>query len=135
MAIFFTLSGFVIALSYSHWDWRDRPAFNLIRLFFYRFARLYPAFLLFAVIIILQTPAFDRLNDGTPGYVVDHLLLAQAWLPVKYDGQLSPGDHFHVSWSLSVECGDSISHSQSLPLSSRRCRHGVTRQHISRPPM
>lgn len=40
MAIFFTLSGYVIALSYSHWDWRERPAFNLIRLFFYRFARL-----------------------------------------------------------------------------------------------
>ena len=44
MAIFFTLSGYVIALSYSHWDWRGRPAFNLVRLFFYRFARLYPAF-------------------------------------------------------------------------------------------
>ena len=33
MAIFFTLSGFVIALSYSHWNWRDRPIFNLVRLF------------------------------------------------------------------------------------------------------
>jgi hypothetical protein len=44
MAIFFTLSGYVIALSYSDWDWRECPAFNLIRLFFYRFARLYPAF-------------------------------------------------------------------------------------------
>jgi peptidoglycan/LPS O-acetylase OafA/YrhL len=46
MPIFFPLSGFVIALSYSHWDWRDRPLHNLVRLFFYRFARLYPAFFL-----------------------------------------------------------------------------------------
>jgi len=44
MAIFFPLSGYVIALSYSHWDWRTRPGFNLMRLFFYRFARLYLAF-------------------------------------------------------------------------------------------
>ena len=28
MAIFFTLSGYVIALSYSHWNWRvNRPGF------------------------------------------------------------------------------------------------------------
>jgi peptidoglycan/LPS O-acetylase OafA/YrhL len=105
MAIFFTLSGFVIALSYSHWDWRGRPAFNLTRLFFYRFARLYPGFLLFAVVIIMRTPFFDDPDHGTTRYLVDHLLLAQAWFPVTYDGQLSPSDHFHVSWSLSVECG------------------------------
>src|SRR4029077_6696118 len=47
MAIFFTLSGYVIALSYSDWNWRERPAFNLVRLFFYRFARLYPAYFVF----------------------------------------------------------------------------------------
>ena len=29
MAIFFTLSGFVIALNYGGWDWRARPVFNL----------------------------------------------------------------------------------------------------------
>jgi peptidoglycan/LPS O-acetylase OafA/YrhL len=41
MSIFFTLSGYVIALSYAHWNWRERPGFNLVRFFFYRFARLY----------------------------------------------------------------------------------------------
>jgi hypothetical protein len=40
MAIFFTLSGYVIALSCGDWDWRHRPGFNLARLFFYRLARL-----------------------------------------------------------------------------------------------
>ena len=39
MAIFWTVSGYVIALSYSHWNWREAPLFNLTRLFFYRFAR------------------------------------------------------------------------------------------------
>lgn len=28
MSIFFTLSGFVIALSYTAWDWKRHPAFN-----------------------------------------------------------------------------------------------------------
>ena len=63
MAIFFTLSGFVIALSYSHWNWRDRPIFNLVRLFFYRFARLYPAFFLFAILIVLRTPSLHDVSD------------------------------------------------------------------------
>jgi peptidoglycan/LPS O-acetylase OafA/YrhL len=63
MSIFFTLSGYVIALSYSHWDWRQRPGFNLVRLFFYRFARLYPAFFVFAVLIVMRTPALRDLSD------------------------------------------------------------------------
>ena len=56
MSIFFTLSGYVIALSYSHWTMRARPAFNLVRFFAYRFARLYPAFFVFAVVVVLRTP-------------------------------------------------------------------------------
>lgn len=43
MAIFFTLSGYVIALSYSHWDWRSRPGFNLLRFFLYRRSHDQPA--------------------------------------------------------------------------------------------
>ncbi|WP_246158773.1 acyltransferase family protein [Reyranella soli] len=105
MAIFFTLSGYVIALSYSHWDWRDRPAFNLIRLFFYRFARLYPAYLVFVVIAILTWPDIQDLSDpAAQSYVVPHLLLWQSWMPVKYGGELVSNAHFNVSWSLSVEC-------------------------------
>jgi peptidoglycan/LPS O-acetylase OafA/YrhL len=105
MAIFFTLSGYVIALSYSDWDWRERPAFNLVRLFFYRFARLYPAFFLFAVLAVLRSPTLRDLSDPeTQSYLVPHLLFWQAWLPVKYDGELAPFDQFHVAWSLSVEC-------------------------------
>src|SRR5258708_26190394 len=53
MAIFFTLSGYVITLSYAKWDWRNRPVFNLTRLFFYRLATLYPAFVVFPLLAIL----------------------------------------------------------------------------------
>jgi peptidoglycan/LPS O-acetylase OafA/YrhL len=105
MAIFFTLSGYVITLSYAKWDWRNRPVFNLTRLFFYRLARLYPAFFVFAVLAILRFPPLQDLTDPhTQSYLLPHLLLWQAWLPVKYDGVLVPDDFFHVSWSLSVEC-------------------------------
>jgi peptidoglycan/LPS O-acetylase OafA/YrhL len=105
MSIFFTLSGYVIALSYSHWDWRQRPGFNLVRLFFYRFARLYPAFFVFAVLIVMRTPALRDLSDPeVQTNVAAHLLLWQSWLPVKYGGVLVSDDWFHVSWSLSTEC-------------------------------
>jgi peptidoglycan/LPS O-acetylase OafA/YrhL len=105
MAIFFTLSGYVIALSYSDWDWRARPAFNLIRLFFYRFARLYPAFFLFAVLIVLRNPPLRDLADPqTERYLWPHLLLWHTWWPVKYDGMVAVEDRFNVSWSLSTEC-------------------------------
>jgi peptidoglycan/LPS O-acetylase OafA/YrhL len=106
MSIFFTLSGFVIALSYCNWDWRDRPGFNLVRLFFYRFARLYPAFFLFALMIVLRSPPLrDLTGSGTQSYLAVHLLLWQSWLPAKYDGLLASSDLFHISWSISTECG------------------------------
>jgi peptidoglycan/LPS O-acetylase OafA/YrhL len=105
MAIFFTLSGYVITLSYAKWDWRNRPVFNLTRLFFYRLARLYPAFFVFALVVILRYPALQDLTDPqAQSYLLQHLLLWQSWLPVKYDGVLASDDFFHVSWSLSVEC-------------------------------
>jgi peptidoglycan/LPS O-acetylase OafA/YrhL len=105
MSIFFTLSGYVIALSYSHWDWRQRPGFNLVRLFFYRFARLYPAFFVFALLIVMRTPALHAVSDPeVQADVAAHFLLWQSWLPVKYGGVLVSGDWFHVSWSLSTEC-------------------------------
>src|SRR6266851_7585596 len=63
MAIFFTLSGYVIALNYSAWDWGQRPAFNLTRLFFYRFARLYPAFFVFVILVVLRQPQLHDLFD------------------------------------------------------------------------
>jgi peptidoglycan/LPS O-acetylase OafA/YrhL len=105
MAIFFTLSGYVIALSYGHWNWRQRPGFNLARFFFYRFARLYPAFLLFAILVVLRWPVLQDFGDSeAAAYLVPHLLLVQSWWPTKFGGTLVAEDHFHVSWSLSVEC-------------------------------
>lgn len=105
MAIFFTLSGYVIALNYSHWDWRRRPFFNLARLFAYRFARLYPAFLAFVIVAVLwAAPLHDLTAKNTVEYLWPHLLLVQTWLPMKFDGVLPSDGRFHVSWSLSVEC-------------------------------
>jgi peptidoglycan/LPS O-acetylase OafA/YrhL len=104
MAIFFTLSGYVIALSYSDWNWRQRPGLNLARLLFYRFARLYPAYFVFVLIIILRWPALQDVADpGAVSYLLSHLFLMQSWWPVKFDGDLAAHGHFHVSWSLSVE--------------------------------
>ena len=106
MPVFFTLSGFVIALSYSHWEWRARPLLNLARLFFYRFARLYPAFLLFAILIVLRNPPLRDLSDpATQEYLWPHFALLQSWWPVKFDGAVAIEDRFNVSWSLSTECG------------------------------
>jgi peptidoglycan/LPS O-acetylase OafA/YrhL len=106
MPIFFTLSGFVIALSYSHWDWRDRPLHNLVRLFFYRFARLYPAFFLFTVLIVLRNPPLrDLSHPATQDYLWPHLLLWHTWWPMRFGGVVAMEDAFSVSWSLSTECG------------------------------
>lgn len=105
MSIFFTLSGFVIALSYTAWDWKQHPAFSLTRLFFYRLARLYPAFLAFAIVIWIRAPKLHDLSDpATASYVATHLLLWQTWWPMKFDGITANGSAFHVSWSLSTEC-------------------------------
>src|SRR5262245_35879896 len=105
MAIFFTLSGYVISLSYSHWDWRERPAFNLTRLFFYRFARLYPAFLAFAIMTIQHSRHLPDFSDPQAQRdLLPHVLLWQTWCSTKFDGDLASDDYFHVSWSLSVEC-------------------------------
>ena len=104
MAIFFTLSGYVIALSYGDWDWRHRPGFNLARLFFYRLARLYPAYLVFVIVIVLRWPALQDFSDlDAVSYLLPHVLLVQSWWPAKFGGDLAAHGHFHVSWSLSVE--------------------------------
>lgn len=105
MPIFFTLSGFVIAYSYGHWDWRERPVSNLLRLFLYRFARLYPAFLVFAVLIVIRWPEARILsNPGAHAYLLPNLFLLHTWLPLKFEGVPAADGQFHVSWSLSTEC-------------------------------
>jgi peptidoglycan/LPS O-acetylase OafA/YrhL len=75
-----------------------------MRLFFYRFARLYPAYLLFVMLVVLRFPALQELDGHAVDYLVPHLLLMQSWLPIKFDGELTSAGHFHVAWSLSVEC-------------------------------
>ncbi len=101
MTIFFTLSGYVIAMNYSAWPWPERPFFCLARFFSYRFARLYPAFLLFAILILFGGPG-QALSDRDATL---HLLLWQTWFPVLYSGHEVGSSPFHVSWSISAECG------------------------------
>lgn len=106
MSIFFTLSGYVIALSYSHWDWGSQPLFNFVRFFLYRFARLYPAFFVFAVVVVMRAPRLHDLGDANVlVYIAPHFLLVHSWLPVKYAGEFAGSGPFNVSWSLSTECG------------------------------
>ena len=105
MPIFFTLSGFVIAYSYGHWDWWERPVFNLVRLFLYRFARLYPAFLVFAIIVVIRWPEARILSNlDAHAYLLPNLLLLHTWVPLKFEGVPAAHGQFHVSWSLRTEC-------------------------------
>jgi peptidoglycan/LPS O-acetylase OafA/YrhL len=106
MAIFFTLSGYVIALSCSDWDWRGHPALSFTRLLLHRVARLYPAFLVFAVLVVLRSaPLRDLTDPEVQTYLLSRVLLVYSWLPIKHAGMLPFQDHFHIAWSLSVEAG------------------------------
>lgn len=106
MAVFFTLSGYVIALSYGDWDWHGRPGFNFVRLLLYRCARLFPAFVVFAALVVLRTPPLRDLADpDVQAYLLSRLALVYTWLPVRLADMLPLDDHFHVAWSLSVEAG------------------------------
>jgi len=60
----------------------------------------------FVVLAILRFPALHDLSDPkAQAYILPNLLLWQAWWPIKFDGAMASDNYFHVSWSLSVECG------------------------------
>src|SRR4051812_10918 len=63
MTLFFTLSGFVITYNYLDMDWRQAPWESLTRFLFLRFSRLYPALMVFFLLILLRQP--PRLGDGS----------------------------------------------------------------------
>ena len=104
MTLFFTLSGFVITYNYYDFGWERTPTGSLLRFIYYRFSRLYPALLvcLFGFAALRSLSAIlapDYLN-----WLLLHLLFAQSWLPLKYDGELvGNAGLFNVSWSISTE--------------------------------
>ena len=120
------------SLSYSGWDWRARPGFNLARLFFYRFARLYPAccpvrpadHLSHAVFARCQRPCRASLHPASSAPVAE-LASRQSSAAFSYRATLSM-----VSWSLSAECVALSGCSASLPSSRPRFQHSVTRPSV-----
>jgi peptidoglycan/LPS O-acetylase OafA/YrhL len=92
VAVFFVLSGFVLARRYSAESWTGK---SLFRYTSYRFARIYPVY---ALSLLLVAPfIFLEKTSGKPGLVASYVLLFQGWagkLPVGWN---TP------AWSLSCE--------------------------------
>src|SRR5882762_7171657 len=97
MTLFFTLSGFVIHLTYAK-DFDER------RFFTARFARLYPLYIVFLVLCFVGNPRLvtDGSDELLP-FTLVHVLGVQTWLPFTYNGALAANGPFHVSWSISTE--------------------------------
>jgi peptidoglycan/LPS O-acetylase OafA/YrhL len=86
---FYVLSGFIMAAVY----FRPNEKFKTARYWFYRFARIYPVYLLGLILTILLN--LKLLRDGRA--VLFNVTLLQAWLP-PYPNTLN-----YPGWSLSVE--------------------------------
>jgi peptidoglycan/LPS O-acetylase OafA/YrhL len=56
MTLFFTLSGFVIAYNYLDLNWAKSPWRSVVEFAFLRFSRLYPALIVFFLLILLHHP-------------------------------------------------------------------------------
>ena len=103
MTLFFTLSGFVITYNYYDFGWERTPVGSLLRFVYYRISRLYPALLVFLFGIVMLHSMFAILTPDYLHWLLLHLLFAQSWFPLKYDGALVGNAEFHVSWSISTE--------------------------------
>lgn len=99
MTIFFTLSGFVIAYNYFGFGWEQSSFATAARFMYLRFSRLYPALLVFMLVaptiwlgkfLIL----FKTAPEPASLWLGLHLLSAEVWLPVKFDGVLPIDDVF-----------------------------------------
>jgi peptidoglycan/LPS O-acetylase OafA/YrhL len=98
--LFFGLSGFVIVYNYAGLEWRAAPLRSAAYFMWLRFARLYPAYLLFIVVASQQQRAENSLK-----WTLLHLASLQSWLPAKAWGALPIDGIYHVSWSISTEWG------------------------------
>jgi peptidoglycan/LPS O-acetylase OafA/YrhL len=103
MSLFFTLSGFVIAYNYVDLDWGKRAIASLGHFAWLRFSRLYPAFMLFVVIV-----AVSQYGGGTLGNAFWPVTLlvtssAQSFFPFQFNGTMIYDLSYNVSWSISTE--------------------------------
>ena len=103
MTCFFVLSGFVIAYNYLDFGWKQQPLKSTAHFLFLRFSRLYPALLVFIVMLVMFRWTSEPYANGFGLWTAVHLLSAQSWLPFKLNGALPDGSFFHVSWSISTE--------------------------------
>lgn len=100
MSLFFVLSGFVITYNYADYQWRAEPFSSLWRFVYLRVSRLYPALLLFFVMILYRLPDADpRAWEVT----ALHLFSSQSWFPFVYKGSILAGSRFNIAWSISTE--------------------------------
>lgn len=89
VSYFFILSGFVMILAYG-----EKPIINILDYLIYRFARIYPVYLL-GISLVLLGQILTQNIDFT-GFILN-IFMIQAWFPNKALSFNSPG------WSLSVE--------------------------------
>jgi peptidoglycan/LPS O-acetylase OafA/YrhL len=103
MTCFFTLSGFVIAYNYLDCGWNRRPLATSLHFLYLRFSRLYPALLVFILMIVMMRWTSPVYANGFTTWTVLHLLSVQSWVPLKLNGEMPDANIFHVSWSISTE--------------------------------
>ena len=103
MTCFFVLSGFVIAYNYLDFGWKQQPLKSTAHFLFLRFSRLYPALLVFIVMLVMFRWTAEPYANGFGLWTAVHLASAQSWLPFKLNGALPDASFFHVSWSISTE--------------------------------
>ena len=111
MTLFFTLSGFVIAYNYLDMDWGGASLRSLGRFMVLRLSRLYPALLVFFLLVVVwrrpydpQAAIPDPANTALPWFLL-HLFSVETWLPFKTNGALPINSIYFVSWSISTEIG------------------------------
>jgi peptidoglycan/LPS O-acetylase OafA/YrhL len=111
MTLFFTLSGFVIAYNYLDMDWGGAALRSLGRFMVLRLSRLYPALLVFLLLVIVWRRPYDA-NAAIPdpagtalSWFLLHLASVETWLPFKTNGMLPVNGVYFVSWSIATEIG------------------------------
>jgi len=90
VTFFFVLSGFIMAMTSI-----DQPQFTAARYWLNRFSKIYPAYLIAAVIMMLFFGNKDSAHDSTA--ILLHLTMLQSWVP-NYPLTVNV-----PAWSLSIE--------------------------------
>ena len=101
MTLFFTLSGFVITYNYLDFGWSETPLSSLYRFVVLRLSRLYPALLLFFVIVLVAQSSWD--NHHFKMWTLLHFLSIETLIPATYQDALPVNSIFFVSWSIGTE--------------------------------